>query len=210
MRTGIRKTLAVLAALLSLGGCALREGPTAGILAKIVATPEEGRAPLLVHFDASRSSDPQGTPTEFLWDFGDGSPVASGREIEHKFERAGEYLVTLVVVGPSGTGRTTAFVRVLNNPPSAAFTFQPSDPFEDEKVTFDGTSSSDPDGDITRWSWDFGDGATAEGQIVTHAFDLPGKYLVMLTVIDSAGAQASTSKLVTVDDCSSGGCGRRR
>ncbi|MBC7093918.1 PKD domain-containing protein [Candidatus Bipolaricaulota bacterium] len=200
---------AMLGALAALVGCTPQVGPATKILAVITAAPTQGQAPLQVHFDATRSTDPEGALTDFLWDFGDGSPVASGREVDHTFDRAGEYMVTLVVVGPSGTGRATTVVRALNNPPTAAFTFYPQDPFEDEEVTFDGSGSSDPDGDIVRWTWDFGDGATGDGEIVRHTFANPGQYLVVLTVTDSAGAEGRTSKLVTVDDCSSGHCGRR-
>ncbi len=180
------------------------------VTATIVASPTEGKAPLSVHLDASRSTDPQGPISDYLWDLGDGSPVVSGPEIEHTFQRAGEYLVTLVVVGTSGTGRATAFVRAHNNPPAASFTFLPSDPFEGESVTFDASGSSDPDGDIARYTWDFGDGATGEGMIATHTFDHPGEFVVLLTVTDSAGAEARATRLVQVEDCSSGSCGRRR
>ncbi|MGO4843805.1 PKD domain-containing protein, partial [Rhizobiaceae sp. 2RAB30] len=53
-----------------------------------------------------------------------------------------------------------------------------------ETVTFDGRRSTDPDGSITRYHWDFRDGAAAEGDVVTHAFDKPGRYTVELTVAD--------------------------
>ncbi|MFH1609729.1 MAG: PKD domain-containing protein [Candidatus Bipolaricaulota bacterium] len=198
-----------LGALLILSGCTPQVGPVQRIMATIVASPGEGKAPLAVHFDASPSTDPQGALTDYLWDFGDGGPVISGREIEHTFQRAGEYLVTLVVVGASGTGRATTFVRALNNPPQAAFSYQPSDPFEGESVAFDGSASSDPDGDIARFFWDFGDGATSEGAIVSHAFPHPGQFVVMLTVTDGAGAEAKATRVVTVEECGSGGCGRR-
>lgn len=201
----------LLGGVIVLSGCTSGPvGPVQRITAAIVASPGEGKAPLAVHFDASSSADPQGPLTDHLWDFGDGSPVVSGREIQHTYQRAGEYLVTLVVVGPSGTGRATAFVRALNNPPTASFSFLPVDPFEGEPVTFDASASSDPDNDIARYAWDFGDGATGDGKIVSHTFSHPGQFLVMLTVTDAAGAEATTSRLVQVEDCSSGGCGRRR
>ena len=51
-------------------------------------------------------------------------------------------------------------------------------------VTFDGTSSTDPDGDELNYSWDFGDGATGEGMNPSHSFDEPGVYNVSLVVTD--------------------------
>jgi len=200
---------AMLGGLLILSGCTPDSVGPAKISVSIVASPGEGKAPLAVHFDASRSADPQGALNDHLWDFGDGSPVVSGREIQHTYQRAGEYLVTLVVVGPSGTGRGTTFVRALNNLPTASFTFLPVDPFEGESVTLDASASSDPDGDIARYAWDFGDGATGEGAIVSHAFPHPGQFVVMLTVTDAAGARAQATRVVTVEECGPGGCGRR-
>jgi len=200
---------AMLGGLLILSGCTPDSVGPAKISVSIVASPGEGKAPLAVHFDASRSADPQGALNDHLWDFGDGSPVVSGREIQHTYQRAGEYLVTLVVVGPSGTGRGTTFVRALNNLPTASFTFLPVDPFEGESVTLDASASSDPDGDIARYAWDFGDGATGEGEIVSHAFPHPGQFVVMLTVTDAAGARAQATRVVTVEECGPGGCGRR-
>jgi len=195
--------------LLALWGCTPDVGPSGGPIAVISAQPTQGQVPLTVRFDGGASHDPQGPITDWLWDFGDGTGVISGEEVEHTFERSGEFIVTLVVVGPSGTGRATTTIHALNNPPVASFSFYPQDPFQEEQVTFDGSSSYDPDGEIVKWEWDFGDGATGEGEVVDHAFSTPGDYLVILTVTDNSGAQAQMSQTVTVDECSSGHCGRR-
>lgn len=58
----------------------------------------------------------------------------------------------------------------------------------DENVTFDGTSSSDIDGTILSYHWDFGDGTNGTGDVVTHAFADEDTYLVTLTVTDDTGA----------------------
>ena len=67
-------------------------------------------------------------------------------------------------------------------------------------VTFDGTLSSDPDGTITRYSWDFNDvyPRTAEGAIQTHRYRAPGVYRPVLTVTDDSGATASTVVTINV------------
>lgn len=195
---------------LLLGGCAPQGlSPSSGVVAVVVAEPREGRAPLTVRFDATRSLDPAGPLTDYLWDFGDGS-VGRGPEVSHTFRRSGEYLVTLVVVGPSGTGRATILVRALNNPPQAAFTVWPPDPWTEEPVAFDASASSDPDGDPLTYLWDFGDGRTAQGKIVQHIYTKPGDYVVILTVRDPSGAEARATRLLRVEDCGPGGCGRRR
>ncbi len=192
-----------------LAGCLEHGNDSRPIRAVINAEPRQGQAPLEVTFDGGASHDRDGKIEDWLWDFADGSGVVSGREVQHTFTRPGEYTVTLVTVGPSGVGRASTTVRTLNNPPMASFTFYPRDPFEGESVTFDGSESYDPDGEIVRWMWDFGDGGVGEGTYADHVFALPGTYTVRLTVEDDQGAQASTSRTVTVDDCSSGRCGRR-
>ena len=200
--------MAVLGVLL--GGCVPQQvQPSSGVFAVILAEPKEGKAPLTVQFDGSRSADPAGPITDYLWDFGDGSSVASGAQVSHTFRRAGEYLVTLVVVGPSGTGRATVLIRVLNNPPVASFTVWPEDPFTDETVTFDASASSDPDGDTLTYSWDFGDGAVAKGKTAQHTYNKAGEYVVILTVSDPSGAEGRATKLLKVEECTSGHCGRR-
>jgi chitinase len=211
---GVRKKLAF-GVLLGLGLVALWGctpgglSPSSGPVVKIAAQPTQGEVPLTVEFDGSASYDPQGDITDWLWDFGDGTPVISGRKVEHTYERSGDFIVTLVVVGPSGTGRGTTMIHALNNPPTADFSFYPQDPFQDERVTFDASSSFDPDGEIVSWEWDFGDGSMGEGEVVDHAFSTPGDFTVVLTVTDDSGAQAVASQTVTVDECSSGHCGRR-
>jgi serine protease len=76
-----------------------------------------------------------------------------------------------------------------------------------EEVTFDGSTSADPDGTITSYEWDFGDGTGATGEVVTKAYDSSGDYSVTLTVTDDAGATTSDSVAVTVGDGGGGNCG---
>lgn len=63
--------------------------------------------------------------------------------------------------------------------------------------TFDGSTSSDPDGTVAGYSWDFGDGQTATGATVSHVFASGGTYRVTLTVADNAGATTPVSRQVS-------------
>ena len=60
-------------------------------------------------------------------------------------------------------------------------------------VTLDGRRSSDPDGDALTFSWNFGDGTTATGAVVSHTYAMPGTYTAALTVSDGKLAGTDTS-----------------
>ncbi|MCR4403803.1 MAG: FG-GAP-like repeat-containing protein [Candidatus Acetothermia bacterium] len=85
-----------------------------------------------------------------------------------------------------------------NKPPVADFSYSPAQPKAGEKVRFDGSSSSDPDGQVISWSWDFGDGKTGTGKIVEHTFEKEGQYKVCLTVKDDKGAEGQACEDLTV------------
>jgi penicillin-binding protein 1A len=84
-------------------------------------------------------------------------------------------------------------------PPVAAFTFEPQNPKVDEEVTFDASGSTDPDGTITKYSWEFGDGPQlATGVTVAHVFTTPGSYTVTLWVTDDTGLVSSLPLTIEV------------
>jgi PKD repeat protein len=67
-----------------------------------------------------------------------------------------------------------------------------------EIVQFDGSSSSDPDGTITSYDWDFGDTNVGTGVSPTHSYNAEGTYTVTLTVMDDYGATDSDTVTITV------------
>lgn len=83
-----------------------------------------------------------------------------------------------------------------NSSPAASFTYS----CIDLSCDFDGTGSSDSDGSITAYSWDFGDGNTAIGSTVSHTFSNGGTYSVNLTVTDNVGASGSETQDVSVSE----------
>jgi len=85
-----------------------------------------------------------------------------------------------------------------NRAPQAAFTFAPERPSVGETIRFDAAGSSDPDGRITQYDWDFGDGAGAQGETVTHQYSADGNYTVTLTVLDDGGSTGRSRRTVTV------------
>lgn len=83
-------------------------------------------------------------------------------------------------------------------PPNADFTFVPGDPsvFEDASFSYWNYGYWDPT--VNGWTWDFGDGATASGENVSHRFAADGDYNVALTVLARGGREAVVTKTVQV------------
>ncbi|MFB6176563.1 MAG: PKD domain-containing protein [Halobaculum sp.] len=84
--------------------------------------------------------------------------------------------------------------------PVASLSYSPSDPHPGDSISFDGTGSSDPDGNIVSYEWDFGDGNTASGPTPSHTYSSAGSYTVTLTVTDDDGNTATTTENVVVGD----------
>ena len=151
-----------------------------------------------IHFDASESYDPDGTIVSYSWDFGDGD-TATGVSVSHSYASSGEYTVTLTVTDNDGaTDSINATKTVMNRAPVASFTESAEVVDTEETISFDASDSSDPDGTIVSYLWDFGDGTTGSGVSVQHAYSQDGTYTVTLTVTDDDGATDTTEATKTV------------
>jgi PKD repeat protein len=104
-----------------------------------------------------------------------------------------ERLLSLVIVIAAVAALSGCF---LQNAPRAEFTTTPAFDYPPLEVTFNASSSSSPNGPIVNYDWDFGDGATAGGVIVTHTYTEKGVYAVTLEVRDSAGEMGARTKSV--------------
>lgn len=83
--------------------------------------------------------------------------------------------------------------------PVAAFNFTPGAPRSGDAVSFDASRSSDKDGTIVKYAWEFSDGSPLTGGIqVSHTFTSAGTYEVTLWVTDNAGLVSSVTQAVTV------------
>jgi PKD repeat protein len=166
--------------------------PTASFVAAVVQ--------LTANFDASASKDADGSIVSYAWTFGDGTTGTGKIPAAHTYAAAGSYAVTLKVTDDAGaTGTTTQSVVVTappaNNPPTAAFSLTASG----LTANVDASASSDSDGSITGYVWDFGDGTvtTDDAQTKTHTYATGGTHTVKLTVKDNGGASTSLSKSAT-------------
>jgi len=101
------------------------------------------------------------------------------------------YVVLLDSATPSGQIQRTVEDGVFYTTlPVASFTWTPDSygrPIVDEPVTFNASTSYDPDGSIVSYDWDFGDNVTGTGMITTHTYKTAGDYIVSLNVTDNDG-----------------------
>lgn len=174
-------------------------------VAVFTTTPDTaiGAGPLLVTFDASGSHDPDGAITGYQWDFGDGA-TGTGSTVSHTF-MSGTYTVTLSVEDDEGhTSSVTGQVLVDNTPPLAQFTVSvdPATGPAPLTVQFDASESSDADGSIVSYAWEFGTSGTGSGVSPEHTFLRSGNQTVTLTVTDNEGATATADLLVIVSNAS--------
>lgn len=91
---------------------------------------------------------------------------------------------------------TVATGEAADQPPVALFT-PPENPKSGKETEFDASASSD-DGKIVTYYWEFGDGQTASGKTVKHAWATAGSYEVTLWVTDDSGQQGSVTRVVAV------------
>ena len=126
----------------------------------------------------------------FIWNT---TGVAKGR-----YEIKAVATPVLGEVDISNNQMSAAQLVWVSRPPVALFTYSPLEPKANEVVTFNASDSSDPDGTIAYYFWDFGDGAVDLGKVVTHKYTNVGVYSVNLTVRDDYTLVDSEVQLVDV------------
>ena len=161
-----------------------------------------------VSFDATGSTDPEGTIIDYSWNFGDGTPVddaGTSTSIQRAYASRGTYTVTLTVTNNFGQTNTTTHTLTVDDPPTAAFTPSASVAAPGATVNFNASASAPgaSGGTINDYSWNFGDGTpvddTSGTAAASHAYATPGTYTVTLTTTDDLGVTGTTTEQITVD-----------
>jgi len=106
-------------------------------------------------------------------------------------------VVAIFLSGCSGNGGPIPPVT-SNQSPIASFTANPTSGLAPLQVSLNASNSSDSDGSIVSYAWDFKDGDTGNGETINHTFSSIGSYNVKLTVTDNKGATGSTTKTISV------------
>lgn len=119
----------------------------------------------------------------YNWVSGDYDPIGAVTGFEN-----GAYLIRAFGTKSGGA----------NQPPVARAQTSKSVANVNEAITFDASQSYDPDGQIVQYAWDFGDGASSNLKIATHAYSRAGNFTAKLTVTDNQGAAGETIRLLTI------------
>ncbi|MFC2168338.1 PKD domain-containing protein [Acidobacteriota bacterium] len=156
-------------------------------------TPLSGNKPLSVTF----SDLSTGPITSWDWDFGDSS-TSTLQNPSHSYSETGTYTVSLTVTGPGGSDPEikTDYITVTE-PPVADFSGTPLSGNNPLEVTFTDQST----GNITDWSWNFGDSYTSSVPNPPHTYSSAGTYTVILTVTGPGGSDTETKvEYITVTE----------
>jgi PKD repeat protein len=167
-------------------------------LAVLTSDPLSGDLGLLVSFDASASTDPDGDPLTYRWDFdGDGKFETDGGTnplIQHVYGAEGEFDAAVKVWDPAGAS-SVASVHVsiidTNLPPVAVLTVEHNPVPAGFEFYVDAYDSYDDDGSILKWRFDMDNDGTYEyqnGTLFRHTYVETGTYTVHLQVEDNDGA----------------------
>lgn len=133
-----------------------------------------------------------GTPDQWEWDFGDGSPVETIQNPTHLYNAQGFYDITLITQNAFGCSDTLIQQIEIYGLPTADFTYSP---------VCEGaiTQFADNSIDDVQWAWDFGDnGATSTLENPTHTFSTNGSFTTQLVVFNSVGCSDTISYPITV------------
>lgn len=172
----------------------------------------EGAVPFKVSFDSSKSSDPDNNIVDYEWDFdSNGKADAYGKKVDFTFEKVGTTKVTLTVADADGNKSTaTVGIKTLEQGIKAEIKASPVEGEVPLTVSFDATGSFNPNGTISSYKWDFGDGTNpllGPGKI-NHKYTTIGQYTVSVTAIGNDNATDSAETYVVVRSVQMNSCFR--
>ena len=162
-------------------------------IADYVMSNKNGCVPFTVVFGENATGE-----TQYLWNFGDGSPVSNMPNPSHTFTSAGDYVVTFTAMGLGGCD--AAINSAVISVSDGAIVDFSSNPTETDTLQIPNTEVifTDMSQQAVSWQWEFGDGLISSEQNPTHYFVNPGTYTVTLTAVNTHGCTGQTAKSYTV------------
>jgi len=155
-------------------------------------------------FDASRMARLTDEDLTYCWSVGSSKPnCGSSPKVSVTLNQSGRFFGSLRILG--SRGETIYYICMSlyvskGTPPDAVYVVSSDEPMIGQQVIFNATLSSDEDGWIQGYIWDFGDGKTVNttNPVVTHTYTEPGTYTVTLTVVDNDDLTSNTWGEITV------------
>src|SRR5215207_8530964 len=172
---------------------------------EITSSDAEGIAPATFEFEADVTG---GTgPYTYRWDFGDGSrEISSDGTIEHTFDNAGMYNVSLIVIDSTSQAASGSILIIVEPPPPpiASVNIISNSTGGIAPATFEFKANVAGGTGPYTYRWDFSDGSSSSSresntQTILHTFEEAGRYNVRVTVIDSQNQIASDGIAITVE-----------
>jgi PKD repeat protein len=170
----------------------------------LTSVPSGGTAPLMV--DLRATVDPSSESGAFDWAFGDGSTdnsTATGYSaLDHDYAAAGTYDASVFVQSSDGDANASLVIQVVASTLAARISATPTSGAAPLTVQFQ-TEPTGGTGTYTSFVWSFGDGDNGSGADLGYTYTKTGTYTATVMVVDSSGANATTSVQIIV----SGGLG---
>jgi glucose/arabinose dehydrogenase len=182
-------------------------------VASFTATPSSGAAPLAVAFDASTSTDPDGDPLGYTWEFGDGT-TATGKTTSKTYTTGGTFTASLTV--SDGRGKSTTATKTITvgsrapiptmTVPTATATYR-----DGQTIAFAGSATDPDEGTLpaSKLTWSvvlrhsdhahpiLQNAGVASGNFATTTdHDADSSYEITLTATDSTGLSTSVTRVV--------------
>ncbi len=167
--------------------------------ATIRTSGNSGTAPFSVSFDGLASTAGSGEISKFIWNFDDGTRRTWGETAVHTYSIPGTYHPTLTVINSDGLVDSTSVTIVVTNTlpdnesPTADFTHALIQQDDTLIIEFDASISTDNDGQIVSYVWNFENNILQTGSKVTHTFPVNRVHSISLTVTDDSGSQDTKS-----------------
>ncbi len=177
----------------------LNDPPVADAGADQSVSDADGTGFETVTLDGSASFDADGVISSYKWM--EGQVVLGTAAVVSRDFSAGTHTVTLTVTDDQDDSASDDVVIIVNANQSPTAEAGPDrNGSVGQTLNFDGSGSSDPDGSIVSYHWDFGDSSSGTGVGVTHTYAAVGTYTVILTVTDNGGLTGQDSATVTVTE----------
>ena len=157
-------------------------------------TPAAGCVPYTAQFNNTSLGG-----LDFIWDFGDGSPVSNVSSPSHFYNSVGNYTVILVANDTNTCNKTdtTRFTLLVSNKPVSGYTYSPQPTLANTPVVFTNSSFG-----ATRFKWIFGDGdsvlTTKKDALISHLYPATATYNTCLVSFNDAGCSDTACQQISV------------